>query len=421
MNVDAELAGYAEVRGMYQVGVEGTPWTLIEKVRPTFEINAAPRVRAFVAVDGTLVEGRDTSDELRIFLESTELGPTLEEYCTPVETYHFEDVRDYLTVERLYVDFTGKKVDFRVGRQPVNWGSALVFHPTDLYNEVVASEPWRERKGVNALRAKIAPVPSADILALVAMDDDLSAFEKAEADELPDFEDLPFSGAVKLTLRKFETDWSAVGLYRADGRWFAGGDLRGTLGVGWWVEGGWHGDAREVDPEGAEVVVGVDYSLPILARFYVAAEYRYDGTGEEDPEEYDYSLRSAGAVGVPYSCPFATAGVNVDPDEVQPTTRTTLGQHYVDATMNVQFLDDWTVGGVAIVNVQDGTGLVVPDVAVTLGERVAVHVGAQIPVGEDGEFVPPDETFDVSAGNKSANLAGFVPVATLNAWARYSF
>lgn len=419
--MEAELAGYAEVRGMYQVDVEGTPWTLVEKVRPTFEIKAAPRVRAFVAVEGTLVEGRDTSDELRTYLETTEIGPTLEEYCTAVETYHFDDVREYLTVERLYVDFEGKKADFRLGRQAVNWGSALVFHPTDLYNEVVASEPWRERKGVNALRAKISPVPAAEVLVLLAMDDDLSAFEKTEGDELPELVDLPVSGALKATFRKLETDWSAVGFYRADGRWFAGGDLRGTLSVGWWVEGGWHGDLREVDPEGAEVVVGVDYSLPILDRFYFAAEYRYDGTGEEDPENYDYSSRSASAVEVPYSCPFATSGTNVDPDEVQPTSRTTLGQHYVDATINVQFLDDWTVGGTAIVNAIDGTGLLVPDVAVTLGERVQVHLGAQIPVGEDGEFVPPADTFDVSAGNKSANLAGFVPAATINAWARYSF
>ncbi len=421
MTVDAEVGGSAEVRGMYQVDVEGTPWTAIEKVRPTFEVRTGDRVRAFAAVEGTLAQGRDTADELALFLEASEVGPDLEEYCTRVEDYSFDDVQEYLTVERLYVDFLGEKVDVRVGRQAVNWGSALVFHPSDLVSEVVAAEPWRERKGVNAVRANISPTPALDGVLLLALEDDLSAFEKTDAGELPEAQDWPMAGAAKVTLHALETDWSAVASYKMDGHWFAGADLRGQLEVGWWVEGGWHGDQDAVDPEGPEVVVGLDYSLPVLDRFYVAAEYRYDGTGEADAADYDYSLRSGAAVAPPYSCPFSTSGTNADADAEPLSSRLTLGQHYVHGVLNVQFLTDWAVQTVAIVNVQDGTGMLVPDASVLLGERFQVHVGAQIPVGEDGEFVPPEDEFVVHVGNKSANLSGFVPAATLNAWARYSF
>lgn len=421
MDVDAEVAGYAEVRGMYQVDVEGTPWTAIEKVRPTLEVTPTERVRAFVAVEGTLVQGRDTADELATFLEGTAIGPDLEEYCTRVEDYAFDDVREYLTVERLYVDFTGEKVDVRVGRQPVNWGSALVFHPSDLVSEVVAAEPWRERKGVNAVRANISPVPALDAVLLLALDDDLSAFEKTDDDALPEAEDWPLAAAGKVTAHALETDWSAVGSYRMDGHWFAGADLKGQLEVGWWVEGGWHGDTGGVDPEGAEVVVGLDYSIPVLDRLYFAAEYRYDGTGEADPEAYDYGLRSTTDMTMPYSCPFSTTGQNADADAEPLSSRLTLGQHYVHGTVNVQFLTDWGVSGVVIVNAQDGTGMLVPDASVAIGDRVQVHVGAQIPFGQDGEFVPPDEEFEVLVGRNSADLSGFVPAATVNAWARYSF
>jgi hypothetical protein len=415
----ADVAGYAEVRALYQVDVEGTPWLLVERARPTFEVATGDRVRAVATVEGTLAQGRDTADELSKYLEGTEVGDKIAEFCTEVPTYHFDDVHGYLTVERLYVDWTGERVDVRAGRQAVNWGSALVFHPTDLYSEVVASEPWRERRGVNAVRVNVAPNEDWQIVGLAAADDDLSPFE--DPDEFPAFEELPLSGAAKVTLRKLQVDWSAVGAYRPDGPWFVGGDVRGTLGVGFWVEGGWHGDQDAVNPEGVEVVAGVDYSLPVLDRFYVAAEYRYDGTGEADPAEYDYGLRSSASIELPFSCPFSTSGTNVDTTKEQPLPRTTLGQHYVDATVNLQFLDEWTVGAVAIVNVQDGTGLVVPDVARTFGERWAVHLGAQVPVGEDGEFSPPAEVFDISAGDAKGNVAGFVPAATLNAWARYSF
>ncbi len=417
--MDAEVAGYAEVRALYQVDVGGTPWLLVERVRPSFEITPAERVRAYVAVEGALAQGRDTADELAKYLEGTAVGDRIEEFCTEVPTYHFDDVQGYLTVERLYVDWTGEKVDVRAGRQAVNWGSGLVFNPTDLFSDVVASEPWRERRGVNSVRLSVAPNASWDVVGLLAADDDLSPFE--DPDELPGFEELPLAGGVKATLHKFEVDWSAVGAYRPDGPWFAGADVRGTLGVGFWVEGGWHGDQDGVNAEGVEVVAGLDYSLPLLDRVYVAAEYRYDGTGEADPDAYDYSLRGGTSIDAPYDCPFSTTGTNVDPDEEQPLPRTTLGQHYVDVIASVGFLDEWAVGTTAIVNVADGTGLLVPDVSKTFGERWAVHLGAQVPLGKDGEFVPPAEVFDISAGDATDNVSHFVPAATLNAWARYSF
>lgn len=410
MTPDADVSGYAEVRALYQVDVEGTPWQTVERVRPTLSIQTGPRVSATATVEGTLVQGRDIGDEIFDYLGTTTVGPVLDEFCTPSENYSFDDIHDYLTVERLFVDFNGERVDIRVGRQAVNWGSAMVFHPTDVVNEVIASEPWRERTGVNAVRANIG-LGEHSITALATMDDDLSAFEKAA--DFPEYENLPIGVAAKATVRALETDWSAVANYRPDGDYFVGGDLRGTLGVGWWVEGGWHGVA-----EAPEVVVGVDYSLPILDRFYIAAEYRYDGTGEADADAYDYSLRTGGAIELPYDCPFDTLGST---DEDAPDPRTTLGQHYVDGTINVRFLDDYGVGATAIVNVDDGTGLIIPDVSATFGERWQVHVGAQIPVGKDGEFAPPDELFQLAAGDKSADLSGFLPAATLNSWVRYSF
>lgn len=411
MTPDVDLSGYAEVRALYQLDVEGTPWQTVERVRPMFQIRTGPRVSATGVVEGTLVQGRDSSKELLSFLQDSEVGPTLEEYCTPTENYAFDNIRDYLTVERLFVDFEGETVDIRVGRQAVNWGSALVFHPTDIVNEVIASEPWKERRGVNAVRANIG-LGEHSIVALATMDDDLSAFEKAEI--FPEYDALPVSVATKATLRALETDFSAVANYRPDGDYFVGGDLRGTLGVGWWVEGGWRGLA-----EAPEVVAGIDYSFPIGDRFFVAAEYRYDGTGEPNADEYDYSLRGGSAIDSPYDCPFPTLGG--DQGEDAPKPRTTLGQHYVDGTISTAFLNDYGATVTAIVNAQDGTGLIIPDVSAKFGERWQLHVGAQIPVGDEGEFKPPNELFVLAAGDKSANLSGFIPAATLNTWVRYSF
>ena len=399
--VDAELSGYAEARFSYQIGVDGVPWALVERVRPRFTIAPSDRVSAEVVVEGALAQGRDSSKVILDKMLASELGPVLENGgCTFYDRgATYAGTTGYLSVERLHLDFNLPAVDLKIGRQSLRWGSGLAFHPTDLYAEVLLQEPWREARGVNAVRADI-PVGDSQITGVVAVDDDLSDLY-AETPSAP-----LVSGAVKATLRALETDWSAIGQVKTDGDWFAGADLRGTIGVGWWVEGGWHGGAAA-----PEVVVGVDYSFPVLNRFYIAAEYRYDGTGAA-PEAYDYSARYSGDA-APFACDFL-AGSSTAP-------RTTLGVHYVDQVTSVQFTEDVGITNSVVVNLVDGTGLLVPDVFYNIGSRVAVHASAQIPFGTDGEFRPDASHLVYSVGTAQADLSGIYPDATLFGWVRYSF
>jgi hypothetical protein len=379
--------------------VDGTPWTVDERVRPTFRISPTERTKAEVVVEAALHQGRWSDDEVGAVLMDSELGPLLEEAdCGYASPARYNEISDYLSVERLHLDFNLPALDLTLGRQAVSWGSGLNFHPTDVYAEFLITEPWRERKGVNAARATI-PVGQHQVDVIAAVDDDLSPLWREEV-AAPDA-----SGAVKATFRALETDWSAVGYARTDEDWFAGADLRGNLEVGWWVEGGWHGE-----DEGVEVVAGVDYSFDVLQMLYVAAEYRYDGTGVE-PEDYDLTQRSGAAL--PLDCAFL-------PD-VAPGDRSTLGIHYADAAVRLSITEDLGVTAGGLVNLLDGTGLAVPDVSLNLGSRVAVHVGAQIPFGEDGEFAPADDTLRQSFGGYTIDFSGQVPAATWTAWTRYSF
>ncbi|MFZ5475639.1 MAG: hypothetical protein ACOZNI_02590 [Myxococcota bacterium] len=415
MTPDAELGGYAEVRGSYQVGVDGTPWEIVERVRPTFEIAPAERITATATVEASLAQGRVLEDELVETLYANEtpvellggvpLGEVLQDpsYCTDLREPRYDEIGDYLSVERLHVDFNLPVADITVGRQAIAWGSGLVYHPTDLFAEVVATEPWRERRGVDAVKVDV-PLADHSLVVLGAIDDDLSPLY-ADEPEPPGV-----AGAMKFTLRELGTDWSAIARAGTDGDWFVGGDLRGTLGVGWWVEGGWHGE-----DEAPEVVAGVDYSFPVLQMFYVAAEYRYDGTGSR-PEDYDFTQR--GGFG---SMPLSCAGLG-DTTDVGGGDRTTLGIHYVDAIVNVGVTEDFGVTVVGIANVLDGTGMLVPDANVKIGQRIAVHAGAQIPFGEDGEFRPAKEDLTLVIPNVAdIDLSGLLPDATALAWVRYSF
>lgn len=411
MTPDAELSGYAEVRGAWQVGVEGTPWNLTEKVRPRFEISPTERITVETVILASFTQGRVAGDEAAAVIAASDVGALLEQAdCAYSPEPRYDAASDYLSVERLHVDFNLPFADITVGRQAVNWGSALVFHPTDLYSEVVATDPGSERRGVNALKVNV-PVGDHSVVALVALDDDLSPLTQDEPE-------VPVSAAAKLTVNALGTDVSGVGHYGYGGDWFAGGDVRGTNLLGWWVEGGWHGG---VDEPGLEVVVGADYSFPVLDQIYVAAEYRYDQTGDPplgdpvdgvEPGFYDLSER-AGGVASPYTCSFLPART--------PGTRTTLGIHYVDATVRVAFTEDIGVSGLVLVNLLDSTGLVVPDAYVNIGANATAHVGAQIFFGEHGEFRPASEDLTFAAGTASADLSVLFPDATVLAWVRTSF
>lgn len=114
---DFELGGYAELRGSWQLGVDGTPWEMVERVRPTFEIAPAERVTAEAVVEASFAQGRVATDEAATLLYASELGDLLESGgCSYTSAPRYDDVSDYLSVERLHVDFNTPVADVTVGR-----------------------------------------------------------------------------------------------------------------------------------------------------------------------------------------------------------------------------------------------------------------------------------------------------------------
>jgi hypothetical protein len=422
-----DLGGYAEVRASWALGAEGTAWSTVERVRPRFRAAPAERVTVEVVPEVAFAQGRDPTHEAAGLLLASPVGDVLEAGgCTYVRPPRYDTVSDYVSVERLHVDLNLPAADLTIGRQAVTWGSGLAFRPSDLYAEVVFTEPWRERRGVNALKVAVPAGPHS-VTALLAVDDDLSPV----ASEAPA---LPGSAALKGTLNVAGMDLSALGagtyrpgalaadgLSRADGAWssFVGADLRGTFGVGWWVEGGWY-----VDEDAPDVVLGIDYSFPVLQNLYVAAEARWDGTGAA-PGDYDLTSRvGAGldpsALGLDCALVDALAG-QAPPAATSGRARMTLGRRYADAVLRLGVTEEVNVSAVALANLDDGSMLVVPAVSANLGARTTVNVGAQVPAGAAGEFHPDADLLTASFGTTEVDLSGLVPSATLLAWARAAF
>jgi hypothetical protein len=377
--------GYVEARGQYLLGVDQHPWLFVERVRPEATVPLHERLALTMTVEAALAEGRNLYDELEDHVPF---------YTAPTyanETFHVSEVGDYLSVERLYLDAWLPFMDVRLGRQAIDWGSAFLVNPTDPFPEVLLTEPWRERAGVDAARVTV-PVGERHQLQAVAGIDD--AFRDVRA-------------AGRATANFWKTDFSLVGAYREhtleslvgpssvktrDG--LVGLDVRGTAGVGFWLEGAWH---LEADPY-EEVAVGIDYSFAVLDGLVVQGQYYRNGAGSPEASFLDA----------------------VVPSEGDPFAPVFHGRDYAMVAASLVASVDFSGSAVAIQNLGDGTALVVPTLTWTPNGWLDVSGSAQLPFsswGDGGELHPTDEDLVI----EGMDLSGLLADATFTLWTRVSF
>jgi hypothetical protein len=400
-----EVRGFAEVRGTASLGVDGVPWQLVERVRPEVDAALVPdRVNLTVTVEAALAQGRDLGEAFQRTLEASDLGPALAAAgCAwPAhvnEPLRIDGVADWLWVDRLYVDTYSAAGDLRLGRQAVNWGSARFFNPTDPFPEVLLAEPWRPRRGVNAVRATI-PLGEQHQLQLVGGANDTFTAERA---------------AGRATVNVLRTDLSVVGAWRGEvDEGLVGIDVRGTLGVGFWIEGAVH-----VRPEQAweEVAVGIDYSLPVLDTLVLTAQYYRSGRDVR-------ATGVTGAVALP-DCPGLP-----EPPPPEPFPPAVSGRDYGLVIASLGATPDLAIAVSALQNLGDGTGFVFPTITVRPTAAVDVSLSAQVPyaLAGPGELRPGrrELVLDASAILPGApptdiDLSGLVPEATAILWTRLNF
>jgi hypothetical protein len=425
----ASADGYVELRGSYSTGVDGVPYQLVERVRPELTLPLSDRVILGTTVEGSLVEGRNLQTELQRAIDDSELGEFLTTYygCTWPDDpknrlFRVDTADDYLAVDRLYVDVYEKDFDLRVGRQALQWGSALLMHPTDPFPEVLFVEPWRERTGVNAARVTVpyGKGESDAFQAVVASDD---AFTTGRA-------------AARITKNLAETDFSLVGAYRGDDTsGLAGVDIKGTAILGFWLEGALHVDPDLDKPVSDEVAVGLDYSFPVLESLYIAGQYYRNGAGITDPDDYNTVSRTSQSIEPP-TCDAPEDPTAFDPNQAfagsgsDPFAPFTIGRDYALAQVALDATKDVRFAVTGLHNLRDGSGVVIPYVQVTPSGAVSISATAQLTyrVGRQrtGEFKPalPYQTlaFPVSGvGYVKADLSGVAPDATFVVWTRANF
>lgn len=407
---DVGARGFVELRGAASLGVDGPALQLVQRARPSFRYDFSKRWTLAATVEASLSEGRTNQREIQRALQRSDLAGLLDAancvWPEPTsELFGVDSVDDYLRVERLFLDAYTSWGDFRVGRQAVNWGSGFLVNPTDPFPEVLLVEPWRERAGVNALRATIPVGDSHQVQVLAGSND---TFTRARL-------------AARATAGVGLTDLSVVGAYRqeaADG--IVGIDVRGTAGVGFWVEGALH--VGGYDPY-EEVVVGLDYSFPVLENLIVTAQYYRNGAGSPDAALAAPGLSAGGFDPPQCDVPFP---LDSEPDSsarFQPFFR---GRDYAVAAVALNATPEISVNNLVVQNLGDGSAIWIPVVTWALGGQLEVSASGQVPFstwGDGGELHPSAEDLQVPVEPTGLTLdvSGLVPTAVISVWSRYSF
>ncbi len=284
-------------------------------------------------------------------------------------------------IDRAAVQLQDSRGTLTVGRQAVGWGRGVVFGAVDLFNPFTPLEVDREwRRGIDALRAeaRLGGTSSAEALWVGA--------ERA-AD---------MAGGARLRVGRGEVDGELVGGWRA-GDAFGGAVLSAAAG-----DAEVHAEvaafhARAPLPAGGllgddelalKAVVGGSNHFTIWKGFTVLAEYHYSSFGARQASDLGQLL--------------------LDPAFRERLLRgdtQILGRHAVAVTATSELSEIATATLTALVAPDDGSGVVVPQLRLDLGDKLTVLVNLYLPFGAEPVGLALRSFYGASP------VAGFVQVA----------
>ena len=255
-------------------------------------------------------------------------------------------------------------VDLRIGRQPLAWGTAYAFNPTDLANPVMLAElTGEEPPGITAIAPSLTIGTNMGIDGYIGFEDrsreTVALSEMSHSGKLPlGIRARAFLGAWDVGIgfvRAVEQNGFTQQLYVDD---YIVAEFAGSLGpfmlygetaVETWGDG-WE-FSRSVD-----AAVGTQYDIG--DNFSLLLEYHRRGRGESDPDDYDLFKRLAGGL---------------------------VAQDYLVGVGNSFFLDDnvqFTL--VSIVNLNDFSAAIIPEITYTAVQDFEFGLGISMFPGSRG-------------------------------------
>ncbi len=241
---------------------------------------------------------------------------------------------DYIVMhglDRAYVTYSTGKLDVSVGRQRIAWGTGKAWNPTDLFNPFNPLEIDKEEKtGTDAVTAIYS---SSDVTRTSLVYNVRNAWASS-------------SVAIKHQTTINDIDYSVMaGKFKEDTVY--GFDFAGAL-----QEIGMHGEATYTQsknfPNYLRYVIGADRTF--TNNFSIMGEYYFNGTGSQNPLQYNYARLLSGEV-------------------------TNLAQNYLMLGTNAEITPLLLWGNTFIKNLDDGSFSFSPRLTYSYAENITIIGG----------------------------------------------
>jgi len=265
---------------------------------------------------------------------------------SPLGVYQCPDNKDDILtrLDRAHIDFYLPHFDLFVGKQRLSFGVSRFWTAIDIFNRVNIFDPGEEKPGVNALRMYI---PIGNISNLTAV----FAPERKFSTSRYGFRFHSMIKGIDMGFNFFRHGEGHQNIY--------GIDLRGENIFGWWAEAGYFASSAG---NKTKIVLGMDYTFPILSGLYWQNEFFFDESGEQNPSLYEF-------------------------EGLQCWDRYTLGRTYFLSKMRMPVAKLLLGSLTYIGNWTDGSWILNPEIQYTIAQNVSLNTGFFFSLGNrDGEF-----------------------------------
>ncbi len=321
-----------------------------------------------------------------------------------------EHIGDVLTFPRLFMDINTEKLDIRIGKQSINWGSSLFFNPTDILFQYLIAEPWQERQGLEGVRLQFGGKNW--LLTTIATVDLPYGLEDINSNN-KNSQELPWYTGLRWTQNRKRNKVSMI-LGANHDLTLAGIDIKGDFtsrDIGYWIEGSWkYEHAFEPHDSFFQYSIGFDNSFDIGQGVRIALQLSHDGSGEE-PLFYDWSSRRDFPIEL-QDCEM----YHVRIPQSSSQKRVLLGRWYGLGLLEFRFHHNWRLQTSLFTNLIDLSALAFPALIYEQAHFL-FFTGVQSRFGREGEFMPPFSQRNIMG----VDLQMLYPSTQFLMWIRWNY
>jgi len=267
-------------------------------------------------------------------------------------------LNDGFLFDNAYVTIYADKVNVRIGKQQLPWGTGYIWNPTNVFQARNMLDPTYELVGVNAVKVEYLLSNQATFTGVMNVSEQ--------------FENSNYAIKLKNHINGFDVSlshvyfqYSTTDMYTftelKEQKHQIGADFSGSIGgFGVYGEGAYRMDASKsntTDSNFLNALVGLNYYFP--NGLYMFGEYYFNQNGISTHENYNINDW------MNYLGPYAEG----------------LGKHYLFYGINSPFGTNWNISTFLLWNISDGSYMVYPRVEYSVGNNTEIISQLFLPYG----------------------------------------